>query len=91
MITHLALWYLVLPMLAAAAALTAVRLLRGPSLADRAVALDLLAVIAMAILAAFAVAVDQPVFVDLLLAVGLLAFLGTVAFASYLERTSGDG
>jgi len=91
MISHLALWYLVLPMLVAAAALTTVRLLRGPSLPDRAVALDLLAVIVIAILAAFAVAVEQPVYVDLILAVGLIAFLGTVAFASYVERTSGDG
>ena len=91
MITHLALWYLVLPMLMAAAALTTVRLLRGPSLPDRAVALDLLAVIVIAVLAAFAVAVEQPVYVDLILAVGLIAFLGTVAFASYVERTSGDG
>jgi len=91
MITQLAIWYLVLPMLATAAALATVRLLRGPSLADRAVALDLLAVVAIAILAAFAVAVEQPVFLDIILAVALLAFLGTVAFASYLERTSGDG
>lgn len=91
MITHLALWYLVLPMLVAAAALTTVRLLRGPSLPDRAVALDLLAVIVIAILAAFAVAVEQPVYIDIILAVGLIAFLGTVAFASYVERTSGDG
>jgi multicomponent Na+:H+ antiporter subunit F len=90
-ITHLALWYLVLPMLMAAAALTTIRLLRGPSLPDRAVALDLLAVIVIAVVAAFAVAVEQPVYIDLILAVGLLAFLGTVAFASYVERTSGDG
>ena len=91
MITHLALWYVVLPMLVAAAALTTVRLLRGPSLPDRAVALDLLAVIAIAVLAAFAVAVDQAVFIDLILAVALIAFLGTVAFAAYLERTTDDG
>ena len=91
MITHLASWYLVLPMLAAAALLTTIRLLRGPSLADRAVALDLLAVVAIALLAAFAVAVEQPVFLDIVLGIGLLAFLGTVAFASYLERTHGDG
>ena len=91
MITQLVLWYAVLPMLAAAAVLATVRLLRGPSLPDRAVALDLLAVIAIAILAAFAVAADQAVFIDLILAVALIAFLGTVAFAAYLERTSGDG
>ncbi|MFN8643852.1 MAG: monovalent cation/H+ antiporter complex subunit F [Candidatus Binatia bacterium] len=91
MITHLALWNLVLPMLSLAAVLTTLRLLRGPSLPDRVVALDLLAVIAIAILAAFAVAVDQPVFLDIILALGLLAFLGTVAFATYIERRDVDG
>lgn len=91
MITDLAISYLVLPLLAAAAVLTTVRLLLGPSLADRAVALDMLAVIAIAVLAAFAVAVEEPVFIDLILALGLIAFLGTVAFASYLERTGDDG
>jgi multicomponent Na+:H+ antiporter subunit F len=91
MMTGLALTYVVLPMLVAAAALTTVRLLRGPTLPDRAVALDLLAVIAVALLAAFAVAVEQAVFIDIILGVGLITFLGTVAFASYVERTSGDG
>lgn len=91
MITHLAIWTAVLPMLALAAALCTVRLLRGPSLPDRVVALDLLAVVAIAILAAFAVAVDQTAFIDIILAIGLLAFLGTVAFALYIERTQADG
>ena len=91
MITHLALWTLVLPMLSLAAVLTTIRLLRGPTLPDRVVALDLLAVVAIALLAAFAVAVDQPVFIDIILAIGLLAFLGTVAFATYIERRDVDG
>lgn len=91
MITHLAIWNLVLPMLALAAVLTTIRLVRGPSLPDRVVALDLLGVIAIALLAAFAVAVGQPVYVDLILALGLLAFLGTVAFATYIERRGVDG
>jgi multicomponent Na+:H+ antiporter subunit F len=91
MITQWALWYAVLPMLALAAVLTTGRLLVGPSLPDRVVALDLLAVIAIGVLAAFAVAVGQAVFVDIILAVGLVAFLGTVAFATYIERRSSDG
>lgn len=91
MITHLAIWYVVLPMLSLAAVLSTVRLLRGPSLPDRVVALDLLAIVAIALLAAFAVAVEQPVFIDIILAIGLLAFLGTVAFATYIEQTHADG
>lgn len=91
MMTGLALTYVVLPVLVVAATLTTVRLLRGPTLPDRAVALDLLAVIAVALLAAFAVAVEQAVFIDIILGVCLITFLGTVAFASYVERTTGDG
>ncbi|MBX3025262.1 cation:proton antiporter [bacterium] len=91
MMTSLAIWYAALPMLCAAAVLATARLLRGPSLPDRAVALDLLAIIVIGILAAFAVGVGEAVFLDIILAVGLVTFLGTVAFAFYVERTSGDG
>jgi multicomponent Na+:H+ antiporter subunit F len=90
MLTQLAVVWVVLPMLSVAAALTLVRLLRGPSLPDRVVALDLLASIAIAILFAFAVGVGRAVFVDIVVAVALLAFLGTVAFAYYLERRGHD-
>lgn len=90
MITQFAVWYVALPMLAVAALLTTARLLRGPSVPDRVVALDLLAVISIALLAAFAVGAGQPVLIDLILAVGLLAFLGTVAFAYYLEQKGHD-
>lgn len=91
MITQLAVWYVVLPLLLAAAVLATLRLLRGPSLPDRVVALDLLAVVCISLLAAFAVGVGQPVFLDLVLALGGLAFLGTVAFARYIERRGIDG
>lgn len=91
MTTQTTIWYAVLPMLCAAAALAVVRLLRGPSLPDRVVALDLLSVIIVAMLAAFAVGVGEAVFIDIILAVGLITFLGTVAFAFYVERISGNG
>lgn len=91
MITQFTVWYVVMPLLLTAAVLTTVRLLRGPSLPDRVVALDLLAVISIGLLAAFAVGVGQAVFLDLVLAIGGLAFLGTVAFARYIERRGIDG
>lgn len=91
MITQLAVWYVVMPLLLVAAVLSTIRLLRGPSLPDRIVALDLLAVICIGLCAAFAIGVGQPVFVDLVLVLGLLAFLGTVAFARYIERRGIDG
>ncbi|TVR75071.1 MAG: cation:proton antiporter [Sphaerobacteraceae bacterium] len=62
------------------------RLVKGPTLPDRVVALDLVAAIAVAIFAVYAVVVDQPVFIDAAIVLALIIFLGTVAFARYTER-----
>jgi multicomponent Na+:H+ antiporter subunit F len=63
-----------------------VRLVRGPSLPDRIVALDLLTLLAVGMIALFAIREDQPVFLDAAIALALVAFLGTVAYARFLER-----
>ncbi len=65
--------------------LAVVRLVRGPSTADRVVALDLLSAVAVGITAAWSVAANDPVYLDVALLVALVAFLGTVAFAGYAE------
>ena len=78
----------VLPLLCLAVVLAFVRLARGPSLADRVIAFDLLATLGIAILAAFAVATGQPAFLDVGLLLALVSFLGTVAFAHYMERSA---
>ncbi len=62
------------------------RVLRGPSLADRVVALDLVAFLAMGFLATYAILANEDTFIDAALVLGLLAFLGTVAVARYIER-----
>jgi len=77
---------LVLPVLGIAFVLTAVRAVRGPSLPDRVVALDLLSLIAIVALASHAVAERQNAYLDVATVVALITFLGTVAFARYLER-----
>ncbi len=79
--------YGVMPVLALAFALTFVRLLRGPSLPDRVVAIDLLTALSIGIIAAYAIATEQPAFLDAAIVLALVAFLGTVAFAYYIERT----
>ncbi|UEM21844.1 cation:proton antiporter [Skermanella mucosa] len=63
-----------------------VRLVRGPSLPDRIVALDLLTLLAVGVIALFAIREDKPVFLDAAIALALVAFLGTVAYARFLER-----
>lgn len=64
-----------------------VRVVNGPSLADRIVALDLVAYLAIGFLATFAVLADESTYIDAALVLALLAFLGTVAVARYIERT----
>ena len=67
------------------AVLSFVRLLRGPSLPDRVVSLDLVSYQAIALMLVYAILEDQPAFLDVALVLALVAFLGTVAFARYIE------
>lgn len=62
------------------------RLVRGPTLPDRVVALDLVAAISVAIIAVYAIVTDTPLLIDVAIVLALIAFLGTVAFARYLEK-----
>jgi multicomponent Na+:H+ antiporter subunit F len=66
------------------------RLVIGPSLPDRVVALDLIGVIAVGIIAAYDILTEQPILLDAATVVALVAFLGTVAFAHYVERRRED-
>ncbi len=63
-----------------------IRLLRGPSLADRVVALDLMATIAAGAICLYAILEDRYIFTDAALVLALILFLGTIAFAYYLEK-----
>jgi multicomponent Na+:H+ antiporter subunit F len=71
--------------LAVAVALAFVRVVRGPSLPDRVVALDLIAAVGVAICGLAAVAFERAVFLDVAMLLALISFVGTVAFARYLE------
>jgi multicomponent Na+:H+ antiporter subunit F len=66
------------------------RLVRGPSLPDRVVALDLMAAQTVGIICTYAIGTNQRVFLDVAIVLALIAFLGTVAFAQYLERRAHD-
>jgi multicomponent Na+:H+ antiporter subunit F len=73
-------------MLGAAIVLAFLRLVRGPTLPDRVVALDLIAVLAAGFIATDVIATGEPVFLDAALVLFLVAFLGTVAFAAYVAK-----
>jgi multicomponent Na+:H+ antiporter subunit F len=65
-----------------------IRLIRGPSMPDRVVALDLIAITAVGLIGVYAVSVDQPIYIDEALVLALIAFLGTLAFAHFIEKGS---
>jgi multicomponent Na+:H+ antiporter subunit F len=77
---------LIVVVLVLAMAVSFLRLIRGPSLADRVVALDLVAVSGVGVMAAAAVAFDLVAFLDVGLLLALIGFVGTAAFARYIER-----
>lgn len=77
-------------MLSLALLMAFVRLVVGPSLPDRVIALDLIAVLAVGVIVAFSVRSGQAIYVEVAVVMGLVAFLGTVAFARYLERRAHD-
>ncbi len=73
-------------MLIAAILLAFFRLARGPSLPDRAIALDLISTIVIGLIGVFAVSTNESLFLDLAVALALIAFLATVAFARFISK-----
>ncbi|MEY9212786.1 monovalent cation/H+ antiporter complex subunit F [Thermobifida halotolerans] len=75
-------------MLAIAGLLTVVRLLRGPTVDDRLVALDTLVVVAVSGIAVVAALRQEGASVFLLVVVALVGFLSTVAVVRLVEDRS---
>ncbi|MBX3279670.1 MAG: hypothetical protein KF868_16830 [Acidobacteria bacterium] len=77
----------VLPLLGVALVLAFVRLVRGPDLPDRVVALDLMTVVVLGMIAGYGIGAGQPVFLDVAIVLALVSFVATIAFAAYVERS----
>lgn len=90
MTLHDFLYYIILPILAVALLLIFFRFLKGPSIVDRVIALDLLITTSIGIIAVYSIITFQPTFLDIAMILALIAFLGTVAFSYYLEKRSKD-
>lgn len=73
----------------AALFLAVYRLVVGPTLPDRVVALDLIGVLSLGMILVFTVRTDTTIYLDVAIVFGVVAFMGTIAFARYLERTNG--
>jgi multicomponent Na+:H+ antiporter subunit F len=64
--------------------LTMIRLLLGPTLADRILALDTLTTLGLGMIAVFAIRSGIALYLDIAISVALVGFLATVALARYL-------
>ncbi|USD42555.1 cation:proton antiporter [Vibrio sp. SCSIO 43135] len=66
--------------------LALVRLLKGPSLPDRVIALELMASLTVGLVVLYSIAYDEPKFIDVAIALALTSFLAAVGFSRYLEQ-----
>ena len=65
-----------------------VRLVRGPSLPDRVVALDMMTVALVAFCALGAIFFEVSAFLDVAVVLALVGFIATVALSRYAERSN---
>ncbi|MFV8225558.1 monovalent cation/H+ antiporter complex subunit F [Christiangramia aquimixticola] len=78
--------YVILPILILSAVLIVWRFIKGPSIADKIVALDLLITTGIGIIAIYSIIYNQSTLMDTALILALIAFLSTVALSYYLEK-----
>lgn len=62
------------------------RVVKGPSMPDRIIALDTIGINLIAFVAVLSIKMNTQAFLEIILVIGILAFLGTIAFAKYIEK-----
>jgi len=67
-----------------------IRLLKGPTPADRVVALDTFNVIVIGVIALLAYLFENSLYLDIAIVYAILAFIETIVFARYVEGNHGD-
>ena len=63
-----------------------VRLVKGPTLPDRIVAMDLIGVLVVGLIVVLAASTQVRATLDAAIVIALIGFVGTVAYATYVER-----
>jgi len=88
--THIGFIGRVIYILILSALLVLFRVLRGPSAADRIVAIDIFGILIVGLCAVLGVASGRSWYIDIGIAWGLQSFIGTLALSKYLEGRSFD-
>jgi multicomponent Na+:H+ antiporter subunit F len=78
--------HIALVTLGVALLIAVVRLVKGPTLPDRVVAMDLIGVLVVGLIVVLAASTQVPATLDAAIVIALIGFVGTVAYATYVER-----
>ncbi|MEI4771308.1 Na(+)/H(+) antiporter subunit F1 [Psychrobacillus sp. FJAT-51614] len=62
------------------------RMIKGPTMPDRAIALDMIGVNLLSSIAVISMVLRTMAFLEAILILGILAFISTIAFSKYIER-----
>ncbi|ASI35564.1 MULTISPECIES: Na(+)/H(+) antiporter subunit F1 [unclassified Exiguobacterium] len=62
------------------------RVIKGPSIADRVIALDSIGISLISIVGLVSVLLRTSDYLEVILLIGILAFIGTVAFSKFIEK-----
>lgn len=62
------------------------RLIKGPSMSDRVLSLDVIGYNIIGIVTILTVMMDTQAFLEIILLIGIIAFLGTIALSKFVER-----
>lgn len=78
--------YVIFPILTLSVILSFIRVFKGPNVADRVIALDLIITIGIGVVAAYSIRSGQALFLEVAMIFALIAFLGTIAYSFYLSK-----
>jgi len=78
--------YIAIGIISVSTLLTLVRFLKGPSLPDRIISLDVFSANLLAVLAIYSVLAEEKSYLNVALIMSLIAFVGTMTFAYYLVQ-----
>ncbi|AHN20173.1 Na(+)/H(+) antiporter subunit F1 [Lysinibacillus sphaericus] len=77
---------LALALFSVSIALSLYRVIKGPSMPDRAIALDTIGINLLSAIAIVSIVLKTKAYLEAILILGILAFIGTIAFTKYIER-----
>ena len=78
--------YISLAILLLAMLMMLYRVVKGPTTADRVIALDSIGIALISVVELLSILLDTTLYFEVILLLSILAFIGTVAFSKFLER-----